>query len=119
MVDQERTRAKRLRKERDLHEATALGARNKENELERELEIEKAAHKLEVKNLKDVIERKISEKEELEETINHRNAEFEVLCKELQRMKDDKSERHEVCMTIDYNVYELAMHVCGLLLCVC
>lgn len=91
VVDQERIRAKRLRKERDIHEATAMGARDKERKLETELQRERTAREREIATLKDVLEREVAQKRNLQETINKRNTEFDVLYEELQRLKDYKS----------------------------
>lgn len=90
VVDEERSRAKRLRKERDIHEATALGARSKERKLLKEMERERNSREREIETLKDALEKEILVKKNLEETMQQRNTEFEVLCKELQRLKDDR-----------------------------
>ena len=91
MVDQERKRAKRLRKERDIHEASALGAQTKERNLERELEKEKAAREMEVGNLKDMLEHEVALRRNLEEVLNSRNFEFETVSQELQCLKNDRN----------------------------
>ena len=90
VVDQERNRVKRLRKERDIHEASALGARTRERNLERELEKEKATREMEVGNLKDLLEHEIALKRNLEEVLSSRNTEFETVSRELQYLKDDR-----------------------------
>jgi HPt (histidine-containing phosphotransfer) domain-containing protein len=90
VVDQERNRVKRLRKERDIHEASALGARTKERNLERELEQDKAVREMEVGNLKDMLEHEIALKRNLEEVLSARNSEFETVSQELQYFKDDR-----------------------------
>ena len=90
VVDQERSRVKRLRKERDIHEASALGARTKERNLERELKKEQAAREMEVGNLKDMLEHETALKRNLEEVLRAKNSEFETVSQELQFLKDDR-----------------------------
>lgn len=90
VVDQERSRVKRLRKERDIHEASALGARTKERNLERELKKEQAAREMEVGNLKDMLEHETALKRNLEEVLSAKNSEFETVSQELQFLKDDR-----------------------------
>lgn len=90
VVDQERSRVKRLRKERDIHEASALGARTKERNLERELKKEQAARGMEVGNLKDMLEHETALKRNLEEVLSAKNSEFETVSQELQFLKDDR-----------------------------
>jgi hypothetical protein len=90
VVDQERNRVKRLRKERDIHEASALGAKTKERNLEWELENEKAAREMEVGNLKDLLDHEVALKRNLEDVLRARNTEFEAVSRELQYSKDDR-----------------------------
>lgn len=90
VVDQERNRVKRLRRERDIHEASVLGARTKERNLERELEKEKAAREMEVGNLKDMLAHENALKRDLEEVLSARNSEFESVRQELQCLKNDR-----------------------------
>lgn len=80
-----------MRKERDIHEASAYGARTKERNLERELEKEKAAREMEVENLKDMLEHEISLKKNLEDVLNSRNLDFKTVSQELQYLKDERN----------------------------
>ena len=81
---------KRLRKERDIHEASVLGARTNERNLEKELEKEKAAREIEVRNLEDKLEHEIALNRNLEDVLSTRNSEFETVCQELRYLKDDR-----------------------------
>lgn len=81
---------KRLRKERDIHEASALGARTKERSLELELEKEKAAREMEVNTVKDMLENEIALKRNLEELLNSRTVELSRLSEELRYLKEDR-----------------------------
>ncbi|XP_046846302.1 A-kinase anchor protein 9-like [Xenia sp. Carnegie-2017] len=92
VVDQERNRVKRLRKERDIHEASALGARTKERSLELELEKEKAAREMEVNTVKDMLDNEIALKRNLEELLNSRTVELSRLSEELRYLKEDRKE---------------------------